>query len=56
MKDFIKSYIKYVILHKWNRLDEKYFDLIEKNWGFLPENGLRGWLYRKIKKINKAKK
>lgn len=51
--DFIKTYIKYVLLHRWNKLSEESINLIEQHWKNKPKNGMKLWLYKKIIKINK---
>jgi hypothetical protein len=52
MIDFIKTYIKYVVFHKWNRLSIESIEFLEKHWEHKPKSGIKFWLYRKIKKIN----
>ena len=52
MISFIKTYIKYVLFHKWNKLSKESFDLLDNNWKNKPTKGLNLWLYNKIKKIN----
>jgi len=52
MISFIKTYIKYVLFHKWNKLSKESFDLLDNNWQNKPTKGLNLWLYNKIKKIN----
>lgn len=52
MIDFIKTYIKYVVFHKWNRLSIESIEFLEKYWEHKPKSGIKFWLYRKIKKIN----
>jgi hypothetical protein len=51
--DLIKTYIKYVLLHRWYKLSEESINLIEQHWENKPTNGMKLWLYKKIIKINK---
>lgn len=51
--DFIKTYIKYVLFHRWNKLSEESINLLEQDWKNKPTKGIKLWLYKKIIKINK---
>jgi hypothetical protein len=53
--DFIKTYIKYVLFHRWNKLSEESINLIEQHWKNKPTNGMKLWLYKKIIKIKNRK-
>lgn len=52
MIDFIKTYIVFILLHKWNKLSKENFDILEKHWTNKPTNGLRYWVYNKVKEKN----
>jgi hypothetical protein len=55
MIDWIKTYIKFVLLHRWYKVDEEKFKMLDDNWQYKPTKGLRLWLYNKVKKINGGK-
>jgi len=50
MMDFIKTYIKYIVLHRWNIISKEGFDLLEEHWKNKPTKGIKLWLYNKLKK------
>jgi hypothetical protein len=52
MIDLIKTYFKYVLLHRWNKVGKQHFDWLDDHWQHKPTKGLRLWLYNKVKKIN----
>lgn len=52
MIDFLKTYVKYILLHKWNKVPKESIDLLEEQWESKPTNGINLWLYSKIKYIN----
>jgi hypothetical protein len=54
MIDLIKTYFKYVLLHRWNKVGEEHFDWLDNHWQHKPSKGLRLWLYNKVKNINKG--
>jgi hypothetical protein len=56
MIDWIKTYIKFVLLHRWYKVDEEKFKMLDDNWQYKPTKGLRLWLYNKVKKINGGNK
>jgi hypothetical protein len=49
MMDFIKTYIKYIVLHRWNKISKEGIDLLEQHWKNKPTKGLKLWLYNKVK-------
>jgi hypothetical protein len=50
--DIISSYIKYVLLHKWNKLNYRHIRFIEEsNWA--SNNNIKKKLFKKIKSRNK---
>jgi hypothetical protein len=51
MIDFIKTYIKYALLHKWNPVSAEAFALLDEHWTQKP-TGAKLWLYNLIKRIN----
>ena len=53
MIDVIKTYFKYVLLHRWNHVDEEHLKMLDENWIYKPTKGLKLWVYNKVKKINK---
>jgi hypothetical protein len=53
MIDFLITCIKYVIFYKWNRISKESIELLDIHWENKPTNGLKLWLYNKIKQINK---
>jgi hypothetical protein len=50
--DIVKSYIKWVIFHKYNKIPKESFDFLDEHWDRKPKEGVKLWLYNKIKKIN----
>jgi hypothetical protein len=54
MIDWIRTYIKFVLLHKWNRVREDKLKMLDDHWQYKPTKGLRLWLYNKVKNINKG--
>lgn len=45
MIDFIKTYVKYVLFHKWNKVPKESIGLLEKHWNNKPNKGVKYWLY-----------
>ena len=52
MIDFIKTYVKYILLHKWNKVSVESIELLDAHWEKKPSKGPKYWLYNKIKSIN----
>lgn len=52
MIDFIKTYIRFFLLHKWNKISHDAFDVLEENWTNKPTSGMKKWLYDIIKRKN----
>jgi len=52
MIDFLKTYFKYILLHRWNKLSKESIDLLEEHWKNKPTNGVKLWLYSKVKSKN----
>ena len=52
MIDFINTYVKYILLHKWNMVSKESIDLLDKHWKKKPTKGVKLWLYNKIKTKN----
>lgn len=53
MIDFIKTYVRFVILHRWNKIPKENLEILEHNWKNKPTSGLKYWVYNKVKKLNK---
>jgi hypothetical protein len=50
--DIISSYIQYILLHKWNKLNYRHIRFIEEaNW--VANNNIKRRLLKKIKSRNK---
>ena len=56
MIDWIRTYIKFVLLHKWNNVSEEGLKMLDEHWQHKPTNGIKLWLYNKIKLINGGNK
>ncbi len=52
MLDFLKTYIKYILLHRWNKVPKEGVALLEKHWKNKPNSGIKLWLYNKVKSKN----
>jgi hypothetical protein len=52
MVDSIKTYIKYVLFHKWNKLNTEQINFLQTHWKHKPTKGLKLWVYNKVIKIN----
>jgi hypothetical protein len=52
MIDFLKAYVKYILLHRWNKVSNESFNLLEEHWKNKPTNGAKLWLYNKVKLKN----
>lgn len=52
MIDFLKTYIVFILLHRWNKVSEEHFDFLEKYWDEKPTKGIELWLYNKVKYKN----
>jgi hypothetical protein len=52
MIDFLKTYVKYILLHRWNKVSKESIDLLEEHWKNKPTNGVKLWLYNKVKSKN----
>ena len=52
MIDIVRSYIKWVIFHKFNKISKESFDFLDEHWDKKPTKGTKLWLYNKIKQIN----
>jgi hypothetical protein len=50
--DFIKTYVKYILLHKWNKISKEGIDLLDEYWENKPTKGIKLWLYNKVKYKN----
>lgn len=50
--DFLKTFVKYYLLSRWNKIPKEGFELLEKHWKNIPNGGLKLWLYNSIKKKN----
>jgi hypothetical protein len=50
--DILKTYIKYVLLHRWNKIDKITFDILDEHWALKPTKGVRLWMYNKVKSKN----
>jgi len=50
--DILKTYIKYILLHRWNKIDVWRLELLESYWGNRPTKGARRWLYDKVREKN----
>lgn len=53
MIDIIKTYIKYVLLHRFNKVNKQAFNFLDKHFMNKKHTFLKVKLYNKIKKINK---
>lgn len=53
MINIIKTYIKYILLHRFNKLNNETFDLLDKHFMNKKHSFLTVKLYNKIKRINK---
>jgi hypothetical protein len=54
MIDWIRTYIKFVLLHRWNRVSQEGFGMLDEHWEYKPTKGINLWLYNKIKEINRG--
>ena len=52
MIDFIKTYIKYFLLSRWNKISTEGLELLENHWKNKPTTGPNAWLYKQIKRKN----
>lgn len=52
MIDFLKTYVKYILLHRWNKVSKESIDLLDEHWKNKPTNGVKLWLYNKVKSKN----
>lgn len=52
MVSFIKVFIKYLLLYKFNKVSKEGFCLLDEKWKNKPISGINLWLYNKIKRIN----
>lgn len=52
MIDFIKTYVKYILLHRWNKVSKQSIDLLEEHWKNKPTKGVKLWLFNKVKLKN----
>ncbi len=50
--DILKTYIKYVLLHRWNKIGKITFDILDEHWALKPTKGVRLWMYNKVKSKN----
>ena len=41
MIDFLKTYVKYILLHRWNKVPKESIDLLEEHWKNKPTNGVK---------------
>ena len=53
MIDIIKTYIKYVLLYRFNKVNKQAFDFLDKHFMNKKHSLLKVKLYNKIKKMNK---
>ena len=51
--DLAKTFIKYVLLHRWNRVSKESIELLENEWKGKPKSGAKLWMYNLVKWINK---
>lgn len=52
--DAIKTYVIYVLLHRWNKISKESFDLIEEHWRpKKPLSKLQIKVLNKVKELNK---
>ena len=56
MIDWIRTYIKFVLLHRWNKVSEEGLKMLDEHWQHKPTKGIKLWLYNKIKLINGGNK
>lgn len=49
--DISITYVRFVFLHRWNKLNERHFDFLESS-GWYLKNEQKRKLYNKIKKLN----
>ena len=54
MIDWIRTYIKFVLLHRWNKVSQEGFEMLDEHWEYKPTKGINLWLYNKIKEINRG--
>ena len=52
MIDIAKTYIKYILLHRWNKVSKKAMTLLDEHWEKKPIKGLKKYLYEWIKVKN----
>lgn len=52
MIDLLKTYIKYILFHRWNKVSKEMIDLLNQHWVKKPTKGLKLNLYNKIIQIN----
>ncbi len=49
----IKSYIRFVLFHRWNKLEQKHFDFLTELYSKrAPLSKIENWVLFKIKRIN----
>jgi hypothetical protein len=52
MIDLLMTFIKYVLLHKYNKINKDKLIFLDLHWIKKPNAGIRLWLYNKIRQLN----
>lgn len=53
MIDIVKTYIKFILLYRFNKIPKEGIELISKHWINKPKNGFKKHIYNKIMNKNK---
>lgn len=52
MLDFIGTYVKYILLHRYNKVSKESIELLDQHWKNKPTKGVKLWVYNKVRTIN----
>lgn len=55
MKDILKTILKYILFHRWNKITVENLKFLDENWNKKPTKGFKKFIYDLVFKINGLK-